>query len=95
MTPPLEPVTRSFSQADAIVDLKRVASIDNEAVALQLAAYRLLVMDVLGLPVARCAALQIDGGRYRYHDLTAQAAAQVQTFLAALTVFRARQRRRS
>lgn len=79
----------------AVVDLKRVSSVDKEAVALQLAGYRLLVTDVLKLPVAACAALQIHDGRFRYIDLTAEATAQAQTFLAALVVFRARQRRRS
>ena len=78
----------------AILDLKLVASVDKSAVALQLAGYRILVQDVLKLPVSTCAALQIDGGRYRYLDLTTQAIAESQTFLAALIVFKARQRRR-
>jgi len=83
------------SEGHAILDVKRVASVDAEAVARQLAAYRLLVTDVLGVPVAKCAALQINGGRYRYHDLTKLALAGAQTFLAALLVHQARQRRRT
>lgn len=78
----------------AILDLKYVSSLDKGAVALQLAGYRLLVTEVLKLPVASCAALQIHGGRYSYVDLTALAAAETPTFLAALTVVHARQRRR-
>lgn len=79
----------------AIVDLKRVASVDKPAVALQLSGYQLLVQDVLKLPVAACAALQIHEGQYHYVDLTALAAAGTQTFLAALLVFQARHRRRT
>lgn len=76
-----------------IVDIKRVASVDKSAVAMQLAGYRLLIQDALKMPVAGCAALQLHEGRYQYFDLTAQALAETQTFLAALMVYHARQRR--
>ena len=76
------------------MDWKYVASPDLDAARLQLAGYR-LAWDAMHPtePIARCFVLHLPskGGAYRLHDVTDDAAGQ--TFLAALVIYRERERR--